>query len=1055
MARPLLVNILTGFNSKGIEQAQKDLAGLGNRLDKLTGRAIKAGAAFAAFQGGRIIADFAADAVVQARDLERNVAALDTVFGSFAQGMRDFSNDAQQFGLSQSEAAKASVFLGSVLKQSGFEMAQVATLTEDLVRLGADLSITYGYDVQEALLGMTALFRGEYDPIEKFGVAMKQNEINAELAAQNLDHLEGSARRLAEQQIRVRFLFERATDATGAFARMSGTLFAEQQKLEAAINNMLQQAGTPLLKTLADLATAMTPLVKELTPVLTEQFERFIPVGSDMDEVAKGLTETLKSTIEAIGAAAEALANITVFALENIDVLTKLAGAAVALRYGLKGVTALTAGFIAMKGSLDKAAASALLLRNRLLLIGGVGVLVGISFLADELDRASKSSVDATDDVNHYADEVLRSGKAFELAEKNASMYGDIVDVNAFKTRLAWQNAEQLSGELTKFNNIKLDLITEQINKANAALEEFSSFTFTGAGGTFEWLQQMFPQKPYVEPEPIRNFVKEFFDKLEEEAQKVAARAKLESLGASPALIDSIVNFGEGWEKVFDNIVKGGREAVQELQELFDSTADGIAELQAIQDQFDKDVEEASQKRFDRLKDEYEAAADFAEKMAEAASDTKDAFNNLFTSFDVLPTIANDLGKFEQQAVSALSSINAELEETLNKYITEDGNLFQQAYENLRKYAADELSELRNIQRQRDQLAARRSLIESITEDVMRSGNLVSLLRGINDELEKNESKTVKVVQDTVTAGKRLKDFRVTVISNLAEPLEAVANKSDMLVQAYTDVVARTRTFVENLKALHQLGLDPQLFNQLVEAGVEAGGETAQALVDGGAKTVDEVNRLTRELNELGAEIGAETADVMYNTGETFINSIIAGIQSEQDRLEQTALDLAERFSKAFKSKLDMAVDMITVEASVAVPEVPQLEKVVEDVSAELNKIDALIAGAKAFVSSTTNAAFQAGGLAKLDIYQQIRSDILAGLKPDISGIRSGMSLQELQAATGKTSEVNITIAPTVYADTRAGGTAAGEATVKEIKKYVEYNGSIGAIVGGVGKVAL
>jgi hypothetical protein len=34
--------------------------------------------------------------------------------------------------------------------------------------------LTFGYDVQEALLAITALFRGEYDPIEKFGVAMKQ-----------------------------------------------------------------------------------------------------------------------------------------------------------------------------------------------------------------------------------------------------------------------------------------------------------------------------------------------------------------------------------------------------------------------------------------------------------------------------------------------------------------------------------------------------------------------------------------------------------------------------------------------------------------------------------------------------------------------------------------------------------------------------------------------------------------------------------------------------------------------------------------------------------------
>jgi hypothetical protein len=65
------------------------------------------------------------------------------------------------------------------------------------------------------------------------------------------------------------------------------------------------------------------------------------------------------------------------------------------------------------------------------------------------------------------------------------------------------------------------------------------------------------------------------------------------------------------------------------------------------------------------------------------------------------------------------------------------------------------------------------------------------------------------------------------------------------------------------------------------------------------------------------------------------------------------------------------------------------------------------------------------------------------------------MSTAELERITGRESAVNITIAPTVYADTRAGGTAAGQATVKEIKKYVERNGSVAPIIGGVGKIAL
>jgi len=1054
-ARPILVNLVTGLNAKGIEEAQKKLGTLGSRLDKLSTNALKAGAAFAAFQGGRIIADFASDAVVQARDLERNIAALDTVFGGFSQRMRDFSNEAQQFGLSQSEAAKASVFLGSVLKQSGFEMEQVTSLTQDLVRLGADLSITYGYDVQEALLGMTALFRGEYDPIEKFGVAMKQNEINAELAARGLDDLEGSARRLAEQQIRVQFLFERATDATGAFARMSGTLFAEQQKLEAAINNMLQQAGEPLLKTLADLATAMTPLVAELTPVLVAQFERFVPVGEDVDKVAAELAGTLENLINSLGAIAEAFVKVTLAIADNIEFLGTLAIQLAFLKGLDKLVLGAAAGFTAMSAGIAGATAAAKTLRIALARTG-----VGLIALAlGEVAAALLLFKDAQSQINP---EQERYNKALE--KYNNSL--NLVVRSQYKVRIAAESinpavktlaesATFAAGELQRFADIRLSQIKIDLEAINEELNRVDTSTLEGVLAASGLTREDLKPKTEEIGEAARDFVKEYFGKIADEAEKSEARETLAKLGASDALIDSIVSFGEGWEKIFDNIVKGGKSAVQELQDLFDTTAAGIEELQAIQDQFDKNVTEAANNRFDRLKKEYDEAADFAEKMAEIAYETKSSFDDLFSAFDVLPTVSSNMGKFESQTVSALSSINDELERTLEQYITKDGNLFDEAYKNLKQYAADELGELRNIQRERDALASRRSLIESITEDVMRSGNLVGLLSDINRDIEKNEDKTTRVIQDTITAGKRLKDFRVTLIDNLADPLETVANKSELLVNAYTDVVARTRTFVENLKALRQLGLDPQLFNQLVEAGVEAGGETAQALIDGGADTIKEINRLTRDLNELGAEIGAETAEVMYSTGETFINSIISGIQSEQDRLEKTAIDMAEKFSRSFKSALDLAVDTITAEASVAVPEVPQMEQVVEDVTAELNKIEALIKGAQAFVSSTTNAAFQAGGLAKLDIYQQLKEDIKDGLAVDLAGIRSGMTTKELEAATGKTSQVNITIAPTVYADTRAGGTQAGEATVKEIKKYVDRNGAITGIIGGTGKIAL
>lgn len=1056
-ARPILVNVITALSGKGIEDAQKKLTGLGGTLDNLSSKALKAGGAFVAFQGGRVFADFATDAIVQARDLERNIIAVDTVFDEYSQTMRDFSSSAQQFGLSQSEAAKASVFLGSVLKQSGFSMDEVATHTQRLVELGADLSITYGHDVQEALLGMTALFRGEFDPIEKFGVAMKQSEINAELAARGLDKLEGAAARLAVQQIRLEMLFERSTDAQGAFARGSGTLFAEQQKLEAAINNMLQSAGTPLLKTMADLAMAMTPLVEQITPTLVAQFERFAPVGASAEEVAQELVDTIKGLIESVGALAEVFIKITVFLAENTQgVLTFIA--TVAAYKGLTAVILPVAAAFTMTGTAIEVATAKAKLFKLALARTGVGLIaIAIGALATHFITTADASETAEGKIKEQTKALDTYKQALLIASSsNGTMRMSTGKLND-ALRTLGESATFAAGELNRFDNIRLRMENRQVDgNALAAAQRELFFAINGLDPS-KSLQDALAgaEDDTGNGEAVRNFVADFFANLEEEAAKVAATAKLESLGASPALIDSIVNFGEGWEKVFNNIVKGGKQAVQELQELFDSTAAGMEELEKIQADFDKQVQDAAEKRFARLQQEFEQAEAFADRMQEAADEARASFAKFFNAFDILPTVSTDMGRFEQQTVNALASINDELDRTLEQFITDDGNLFDEAHSNLKAYAANELAALRDIQRQRDQLARKRSVIESVTEDIMRAGNIVNLLRGINNEMNTTEANTTQVIQDTIKAGKRLSEFRVSIITNLVEPLEQVSSKSDMLVSSYKAVVERTRTFVENLKSLRQLGLDPQLFNQLVEAGVEAGGETAQALVDGGSKTVEEINNLTRDLNQLGAEIGAETADVMFSTGETFINSILAGIQSQQTELEDKARAMADAFTKAFQSKLDLSVGTIAAEAAIAVPPPPQMEEVAKDVSASLNQLDALIAGAASFANNTKNAAFAAGALAKKDIFEQLKSDVLQGMDVDLSGVRTGLSTAELERATGKESQVNITIAPTVFADTRAGGTAAGQATVKEIKKYVERNGSVAPIIGGVGKIAL
>jgi hypothetical protein len=205
-------------------------------------------------------------------------------------------------------------------------MEAVTEQTQKLVSLGVDLAATYGYDVQEALLGMTALFRGEYDPIEKFGVAMKQSEINAELAARGQNKLEGAARRNAEQIIRMELLYERAADATGAFTAQSGNLFVEQKKLQAQFENMQAAIGVQLLPVMGALVEALVPLVDYIGPKIAAAVTTSMPVLESFVALIKDMSDTSTTTGQTMEFITGTIGSFFRIAADNFGLLLQLSG---------------------------------------------------------------------------------------------------------------------------------------------------------------------------------------------------------------------------------------------------------------------------------------------------------------------------------------------------------------------------------------------------------------------------------------------------------------------------------------------------------------------------------------------------------------------------------------------------------------------------------------------------------------------------------------------------------------------------------------------------------
>ena len=1085
----LILPILSVFRSAGLQQASGALRGLTSNFDSLAGKIGLAAGSFSAFSALTTARTFAMESVQATQLLERNILALGQVFEETQPRLIAFTKEVESYGLSQSQAAQASVFLGSVLKQYGFSVSESAGQTERLVTLAQDLATTYGYDVQEALLAITALFRGEYDPIEKFGVAMKQNEVNARLAAKGLNDLEGAALANAQAIARLEMLFERAGDSVGAFERASNTLYGSQQKLNAVIGNLQVAAGAPLQEPLAAINNIFTEIFETSGPGIVDIFEalgQFIDViGPTLGQLTTLLLNVIQPLQQLINIFAGVLAPIL-----NLVVVPALA--------------TINSVFESINSQLDAASAIfdsiGLIFRRMIMRMEanevfgfyleffgwflGAGNLVvqiidNVANAFDDLAGAVRAANGDFDDFES-SDRQLSAGYRRRAADARASK-NDFEKLDA-ALRGAASGARDAEGKLDGLAGVfqRIDdaagqsqakqamedlglsaaFIEEVLTRPNweeifgrikrlaqlTAIDIRKVLSVTAAAGLTNEIAQIQSELEELFKSDTKDSVKDFFIGLQDEIAKQKAATRLEAMGASSGLIEAILGANE-WEKIYKRVIATGKPGLQELQNQFNKTAAGIQEMadaaREYQEEQDRFIE-AGRKAFEESIKELVKRADEAQKAFEKAQEAAAEFKETLSEFggiEILPNIEIELGRFEEAVVSSIEKVRSDL-----KQIFRQDLILKSDFEAISAFVSTEEAALRNIAKQRDAMAKKLSLSEALIGEYQKALTgalqLTSLFSKLKGETEK---RTVTEVQrGVITLGRALREFEVQVTRSYEEPIQQIQNKTEGLLQGFRDMADKARTFAENLRRLKALGLDPMLFNQLVQAGAEAGGETAQAIVDGGSEAVNELNGIFNELNKLGAELGMDVGMTMYEAGRDMTFGLLDGIKSEQERLLALARSMAEAFSREFQSKLSIAVDARVAaaasaaeQAKTAVPDIKQVDL------AALGKITTLIQNAEKWLTRNLSVFERIRSEDILEIYRGLERDILAMRPIDLSGIRAGMSVEALAKEAiraGGTNVANYYI--TVEADTRTGGYEAGKATVEALQKFSQVNGA-------------
>ena len=296
---------------KGMQETETAAGSMGRAFEKIGGLAL-AGAAIA---GGAITA-LAVTGIKQAADLEQSVGAVNTVFKDSASQMHEYAEGAAEaMGLSQNSYNELATVLGTQLKNGGTSMDELADKTNGLIGLGADLASMFGGTTSDAVSALSSALKGERDPIEKYGVSLKQAQIDAKAAELGFTKVGGSLSNEANQAATLALIMEQTADAHGNFAKETDTLAGQQAILSAQWTNFTTSIGEAFLPILTSVMSVLTgsimPALRDFGGFIAHSLKTFMDSGN-------GAIGSFGATLKTIGEQAIPLGRSLIDAISRV-----------------------------------------------------------------------------------------------------------------------------------------------------------------------------------------------------------------------------------------------------------------------------------------------------------------------------------------------------------------------------------------------------------------------------------------------------------------------------------------------------------------------------------------------------------------------------------------------------------------------------------------------------------------------------------------------------------------------------------------------------------------
>ena len=280
------------------------------------------------------------------------------------------------------------------------------------------------------------------------------------------------------------------------------------------------------------------------------------------------------------------------------------------------------------------------------------------------------------------------------------------------------------------------------------------------------------------------------------------------------------------------------------------------------------------------------------------AADTKKAIQKTIASLNAALAKARDRVK---PITHGMSKAQAAAAERSNRAVAASIRAIQAKL----KSAKTDLANVSSIAARLGTTQKRNAIIGMLQRENVAMQLLANKRAAVANQLKAAQAKLAAAVQIRDEFKKSITDAALSfnAITNITGDEGRTLVAQDILAHMQ-QTLAKTKQFANQLASLKNLGLRGDLYKQIAEAGVDAGGATAAALLQGGKGAVASANDLQRQIANASAGLGNTAAKNMYQAGVDAAQGLVNGLLAKTKALDAASKKLAAAIVAQIKKTL-------------------------------------------------------------------------------------------------------------------------------------------------------